>query len=110
MVATAVYQVFYPEAPPQADLLGLWQPAVLEGTFAMRGELPGVVWRAELPEDPSESARLLNTQSVALRQTALALEAAGPLLGRDLQQASAQGSAGGGDLPAFNVPGVIAGR
>ena len=87
MDGTAVYQVFYPDALPQADLLGLWQPGGLDGSFSIGGEMPGVVWRVNLPEDPGESARLLNTQTVALRQTALALEAAGPLLGRDLQQA-----------------------
>jgi hypothetical protein len=108
--APAVYQVFYPDAASQADLLGLWQPAALDGSFAIGGELPGVVWRINLPEAIDESARFLNTQSVALRQTALALEAAGPLLSRDLQQAAAQKSAGGGDTPAFDVPGVIAGR
>jgi hypothetical protein len=110
MDGTAVYQVFYPDALPQADLLGLWQPGGRDGSFSIDGEMPGVVWRVNLPEDPGESARLLNTQTVALRQTALALEAAGPLLGRDLQQATAKGSTGSESAPAFDLNGVNSGR
>jgi hypothetical protein len=106
----AVYQVFYPDASPQADLLGLWQPGVLEGSFSVGGERPGVVWRANLPEDPVESARLLNTQAVTLHQTAFALDAAGPLLARDLQQAAENNRAKEGETPAFDITGASSGR
>ena len=110
----AVYQVLYPEAPPQADLLGLWQPGRMEGSFSIGGEMPGVVWRANLPEDPVETARLLNTHAVTLRQTGLALEAAGPLLRRDLQRAAADsrsdGQVGFGNSLAIEPPGADLGR
>jgi hypothetical protein len=110
MVATAVYQVFYPDAPPQPDLLGLWHAEMLEGSFAVGGVMPGVVWRANLPQDPVESARLLNTQSLSLRQTALALESAGPLLSRDLQRAAGNSSAKDAEASAFDLTGMSSGR
>jgi hypothetical protein len=110
VVATAVYQVYYPDAPLQPDLLGLWQPEKLEGSFAVGSEMPGVVWRANLPGDEFESARILSTQSLSLRQTALALQAAGPLLSRDLQRASVNGRPKEGETPAFDITSTSSGR
>ena len=76
--------------------------------------MPGVVWRANLPEDPVETARLLNTHAVTLRQTGLALEAAGPLLRRDLQRAAADSSSDGqvgfGNSLAIEPLGADSGR
>jgi hypothetical protein len=104
--ATAVFQVCYPDATPQPDLLGLWQAEGLGASFSIGGETPGVVWRVNLPEDSLESARLLNTQSLSLRQTSLALDAAGPLLSRDLQRAAA----GGAGQVAFDLGAASSGR
>ena len=103
---SAVYQVCYPGAASQPDLLGLWQAEPLDASFSVGGETPGVVWRVNLPEDPLESARLLGAQSLSLVNTTLALDAAGPLLSRDLQRAAA-GDAG---HVAFDLSAASAGR
>ena len=71
--------------------------------------MPGVVWRANLPEDPSESGRLLNTHAVSLHHTAMALDAAVPLLKQDLQRAAADSSSEG-HAPAFDLSGAATGR
>jgi hypothetical protein len=81
--------VIYPGDPQQADLLGLWQPAALESSIQIAGEQPGVIWRADLPEDPAASARLLNMHALSLYRTDLALQATGPLLAQDLRRAAA---------------------
>ncbi len=104
--AAAVFQVCYPDDTPQPDLLGLWQAERLDASFSVGGETPGVVWRVNLPEDPLESARLLGAQSLSLVNTTLALDAAGPLLSRDLQRAAA-GDAG---HVAFDLSVASAGR
>jgi hypothetical protein len=72
------------ETTAQLALLGLWQPSSATESFSISGEQPGVVWRADLPEDPAESARALNSHALALRQVGHALAAAGPLLVQDL--------------------------
>lgn len=90
----AVFQVIYPGDPQQVDLLQLWHAAALEKPIVIDGEIPGVVWRADLPEDTLASTRLLNAHAFSLRQTDLALDATLPLLSRDLRRA-AQGGAGG---------------
>jgi hypothetical protein len=92
---SAVFQVIYPGDPLQADLLGLWQPGVLENTILINGEQPGVVWRADLPDDPAASARLLTTHALTLQQTNMALDVAGPLLQQDLRRASGGAAAPG---------------
>jgi hypothetical protein len=91
----AVFQVIYPGDPLQADLLALWQPAALEKIILIGGEQPGVVWRADLPDDPAASARLLTTHALSLQQTNVALDVAGPLLQQDIRRASSRAAAPG---------------
>ena len=91
----AVFQVIYPGDPLQADLLGLWMPGALEKTILIDGEQPGVVWRADLPDDPAASAHLLRMHAHTLQQTNVALDVAGPLLQQDLRRASGGAAAGG---------------
>ncbi len=98
----AVFQVIYPGDPLQTDLLGLWQPGALEKTILIKGEQPGVVWRADLPDDPAASARLLNIHALTLQQTNMALDVAGPLLQQDLRRASG-GAAAQGQVN-FGIP------
>lgn len=61
-----------------------------------------MVWRADLPEDTSMKDNLLKAHSLDLRQTGLALSAAGPLLIQELRQASARAAAGEGTAYQFS--------
>ena len=102
------FQIIFPgegsEAPAQLALLGLWQPGSARESFSIGGEQPGLVWRADLPEDPVQTARALNNQALALRQISQALAAAGPLLTQDLRQVAGIGPTG----LAYKLPGGAA--
>ena len=113
-----VFQVVYPNtdiaAPSQMDLLALWQPISTEKSFSTGGEQPGLIFSANLPEDPLASALLLNIHAQSLRQTDVALTATGPLLIQDLQRASIdgvkQGSGGYGIGSVLDTPSAVYGR
>ncbi len=94
----AVFQVVYPgpdsAVPVEEDLLELWQPVASVEPSLTYGQQPGLIWRANLPEDSYVSANLLSNHSLALRQIALALAATGPLLAQDLQFAARDGRTG----------------
>lgn len=83
-----IFQVSYPGDPLQTDPLELWQSVAHQKNNLIDGDQPGVVWRADLPEDPVASARQLTIHAVTLHQTNLALQATGSLLQQDLQWAA----------------------
>lgn len=95
-MAVASFQLLLPgDETPAPDPLGLWvaSPAAADA-YAIGGEQPGMVWRADLPPDPAEAARALGAHSLALRQAGRALQAASPLLDYDLRQAADRAAAG----------------
>jgi hypothetical protein len=88
LVNAADFQLIFPgedrEGPAQLALLGSWRPTSSPELFGI-GEQPGLVWRADLPEDALESAQALDRHDLSLRQIDQALVAAGPLLIHDLR-------------------------
>lgn len=102
-------QIIFPgegsEAPGQLALLGPWRPGSDTEAFTIGGEQPGVVWRANLPEDPLESALALDSSALALRRIGQALATAGPLLVEDLRLMAGTGPSGlAYELPAGAAP------
>lgn len=110
LVNAADFQLIFPgedrKAPAQLALLGSWQPTSSRESFGIGGEQPGLVWRADLPEEPLESARALDRHDLSLRQIDQALVAVGPLLIHDLREVADTDPAGlGYALPAGATPG-----